>query len=638
MKASIQFFLLAFTTLVLAQTTRAQQGCSCEEVKEYHRKRDIDTVDKYTYVNLWQESEELAKNPNKRCQAFSFQLKALVQLKHDQFIDALYSLEREKSILDSLKCKSSNYQDHYVTYGDYYIAVGEFKLASEAYGKALKLAQKSGNKAQLSKVYLGLSTAFARLNNPEKSHYYVNQAYPLLTNLPDNANKVDDLLELSARYVKLYRLTKKQFYLDSANNAVGFGYDLARKIQYGDSYLKAYNLLEDKAYYDGNYRVALLYFDSALNLTNGSVYLEKERGAIFGDMTDIYLELKRYDKAYQFADSNLVYARKSGNPYDLQNAYELLYNCAKLSGDYERALVLYQDLTLLKDSVERINNDKAYSQLQEKYHRVRKEKSDAEYEQDQRLLEKQKEIGNLKRRLIIVGIVILTLMGAYVFMVFRQRGMKSRHKRLEVQRRLQEARINPDFIYQALNKLQHKADAGQEDAKKQLQAYSRLLKQILESTFNDFMTLDHEMEFLSLYMNLEKESRKLSFDYHFEVDPMIDPQNTCIPTMLLQPFIESTIVDGFKNLPHPGKLTISFTIHNLNELSIVIRDNGKGLKAIDSTRASEIINDRIYLLNELNKSQSSYLIREHSQGGVSIEIFIPLITKAYAEEIRKNSL
>lgn len=606
-------------------------------MEQFIQKRDYDSVAKHVFSNLWQKSEELLKSSNRRCQAFAYQLKAQVQLKNDQFIDALYSLERERGILDSLSCKTLNYLEHYLTYGEYYVQVGEFRLGIESYSKALGIAQRTKNNVGLAKANLGLGVCNARLNNGEKALFYVNQAHPIIYSLVDNENKVDCLLNLSERYVKLYRMTKDRAYLDSSSNTTNYGYALGRKMGYTQSYPRAYNLLEDKAYYDKNYRVALLYFDSILKVTH-TVYDQKIRGAVFGDMTDIYLELKKYEKAYQYADSNFVYAQKTGNPYELRNAYELLYNCAKLGGDYERALVLYQELTDLKDSVQEINNEKAFGQLQEKYHRIRKEKTEKEYEQDQRLLEKQAEIGQLKRRLIVVGIVILALMAAYVFMVFRQRNIKNKQKRLEIERRLQEARINPEFIYQAVSKLQQQTESGHGDAKKQLTAYSKLLKQVIDSTFNDFMTLDREIEFLSFYMNLQQETKKQNFRYEFHVDPQLDVTNVCVPTMLLQPFLESTLMDGFKGLPYEGVIEITFSLHQLNELAIKIQDNGKGLKAIDSTRANEIINDRIFLLNELKKSSASYLIRERSKGGVSVELFIPLITKAYAEDLRKNTI
>ncbi|MNY24947.1 Sensor histidine kinase YpdA [compost metagenome] len=150
------------------------------------------------------------------------------------------------------------------------------------------------------------------------------------------------------------------------------------------------------------------------------------------------------------------------------------------------------------------------------------------------------------------------------------------------------------------------------------------------------MTLDREIDFLTFYLTLQRDRSKNAFNFSFEVDEHLDPTNICLPTMILQPFVEGTVLEGFSNLNRIGELKIRFYLKGLNELAIVIEDNGKGLKAIDSSRASEIINDRLYLLNKLNKTSSSYLIREKTGGGVSVEIFIPLITKAYAEELKKE--
>lgn len=619
----------------LAEFIQAQSACSCEPMQEYIAQRDFDSTVRHTPVNLWKFAKTLEKHKSPRCLAFSFQLKAQVQIKNGQFEDAKKSLEREKFILDSIRCKSANYIENNLTWGELLMLQGEYKASVDAYSKSMKAVQKSGNNALLAKAYLGLAGSYGRLKDKEKAKYYTNLAYPIATVLADNETKIDLLSQLSARYYKVYQLEKDKIYLDSALNTVSFSYKIAKRIQYTESYLQIYNLYEDHAYYDRNFRLALHYLDSALAQTNPQYHL-KERSAIYGDMSDIYLELKRYDKAYQFADSNLVYAQKIGDPYDVTNALELLYNCAKLSGEYERALLVFEDLSKMKDSVLKIQNDRAYGQLAEKYHRVRKDKSDAEYEQDKRLLQQQQQIGNLKWRLILVGSIIFALLGAYMFMVFRQKSIKQKQKRLEIRQRLNSARINPDFIYNALNQLQHEGVSQGVDYKKQIQSFSKLLKQVLDSTHDDFMTLDREIDFLTFYLTLQRDRSKNAFNFSFEVDEQLDPSNTCLPTMILQPFVESTVLEGFSNLNRVGELKIRFSLKGLNELAIVIEDNGKGLKAIDSSRASEIINDRLYLLNKLNKTSSSYLIRERSSGGVSVEIFIPLITKAYAEELKKE--
>lgn len=619
----------------LAEVLHAQSKCTCESMQDYIAQRDFDSTVKHKPNNLWKFAKSLETDKNPRCLAFSFQLKAQVQLKNGQLEDARKSLDREKFLLDSIRCKQASYVENNLTSGDLSMLHGEYEAAVSAYSKTVRILQKAGNNAMLSRAYLGLAGAYGRLKDKDKATYYVGLAHPIVTVLTDNETKIDLLSQLSARYYKLYQLNKDKNYLDSAQRVVSFSYVLARKMEYTESYLQIYNLFEDHAYYNRNFRLALQYLDSALLQTN-PVYDLKERSAIYGDMSDIYLELKKYDKAYQFADSNLVYAQKIGDPYDVTNALELLYNCAKLSGEYERALAVYEDLSKMKDSVLKLQNERALSQLEEKYHQVRKEKSDAEYEQDKRLLQQQQQIGNLKWRLILVGSIIFALLAAYVLMVFRQKSMKQKQKRLEIRQRLNQARINPDFIYNALHQLQNEGTAQGADYKKQIQSFSKLLKQVLDSTYDDFMTLDREIEFLTFYLTLQRDRSKQAFDFSFQVDEQLDPANVCLPTMILQPFVESTVLEGFSNLNRRGELKIRFSLKGLNELAIVIEDNGKGLKAIDSSRASEIINDRLYLLNKLNKTSSSYLIRERSGGGVSVEIFIPLITKAYADELKKE--
>ena len=626
-------FCLVF--IGFAEFIQAQSNCSCEPMQDFITQRDFDSTVKHKPVNLWKFSKTLEKNKSPRCVAFSFQLKAQVQIKNDQFDDARKSLDREKFILDSIHCKSAAYLENNLTSAELLMHQGDYPGSIDAYSKIIRTLQKSGNNALLSKAYLGLSASYGRSKDKEKAKYYANLAYPIVRVLSDNETKTDLLSQLSSRYYKIYQLGKDKIYLDSALNTVSFSFALAKKIQYSESYLQIYNLFEDHAYYNRNFRLALKYLDSALMQTNPD-YHWKERGAIYGDISDIYLELKLYDKAYQFADSNLVYAQKIGNPYDVTNALELLYNCAKLSGEYERALVVYEDLSKMKDSVLKIQNERAFNQLSEKYHRVRKEKTDAEYEQDKRLLRQQQQIGKLKWRLILVGSIIFALLAAYVLMVFRQKNIKQKQKRLEIQQRLNRARINPDFIFNALNQLQNSGVSQEADYKRQIQSFSKLLKQVLDSTHDDFMTLDREIEFLTFYLTLQRDRSKNAFNFSFEVDDHLDPSNVCLPTMILQPFVESTVLEGFSNLNKVGELNIRFKLKGLNELEIIINDNGRGLKAIDSSRASEIINDRLYLLNKLNKTSSSYLIRERTGGGVSVEIFIPLITKAYAEELKKE--
>ncbi len=629
-------FIIGLLFLFATSQFVAQSNCKCESSEKYIKARDIDSIGKYKAADLIAESTRFLSNKSARCRAFGYHLKGQHELNTFQFEEAKLDFEREKYLLDSLRCKGISYIENNIGFGDYYSKTGGFQTAASFYGKALAGLSKNTNRNLQVRVLIAMSFAQSKLNQENRSILYLQQADPIVRFLPDGPGKVDNLFGLSARYFYHSNSLSTPEYLDSANSLAAFGLQLAKRIGYKSSFVKGYNLLENKAYHEHNFRVALLYLDSALLFTQPNAQFNDREG-IFSDMSDIYLELKKYDKAYQFADSSLVYALKLGDPYKVKSALELVYNTSKLSGDYERALSVFEDLGNMQDSILKLESEKAYSQLEEKYHRERQAKTVDEYEQDKKLLQQQQQIGKLKTKLITVGIVIFALLSFYIFIVFRQKKIKQNQKKLEIQSRLNRARINPDFIYNALSNLQ-KTEGNSGDFSRKLAAFSKLMKQTLDSSHDDFLTLDREIEFLTTYLELQRDRLKRQFEFQFEVDEQIDPSNVCLPTMILQPFIESTVEQGFKNLKHLGQLTIQIRLLSENELQIKIQDNGLGLKAVDSARATSIIKDRLYLLNKMNTISSSYLIRERSSGGVSVEIFLPLITKAFAEKLKQDEV
>lgn len=626
--------LIGLVLLVAVPVSFSQKKCDCKLVEDFVKRRDFDAVKEYKPINLLKESKAFEQSSVPSCKAYAIHLKAVLALRSEQYDYARKLLDRERFMLDSLRCKPANYTENDISLGDYFLRTKSYESAIEHYNRAWKQLSRQDNKTLQAHVLLSLALAQSKINHDDRARMYMAQAHPLVLILPNGNNKVEMLYNLSQRYYSQYKLTNDAALLDSADHIAAFGMELARLINYPEGFIRGYNLLEDKQYDEKNYRQALIYLDSALYFTRPKVH-NSERAGIYSDMAGIYLELKKYGKAYTCADSSLVYAKLEGNPFKVKSALELLYNCAKLSGEYERALTVYEDLAFMRDSVQRLENDRLsskYSELEDKYHRVHRAKQDAEYEQDNKLIHKQQEIGKLRSKLITVGIVIFALLACYVGIIFRQKSIRSRQKRLEIEQRLQRARINPDFLYKALNNIQGMAAQGvsSPDATRKIAALTKLIRQTLESSQEDFLTLDKEIEFLTYYMELQRDRLKRDFTFLFEIDDNIDTSEICLPALILQPFVESTVERGFSNLDHQGQITFSFQLRG-PELCVRISDNGKGLKGNDSSRAAEIINDRLYLLNKMNKTSASYLIRERSTGGVSVEIFLPLITREMAE-------
>ena len=103
-------------------------------------------------------------------------------------------------------------------------------------------------------------------------------------------------------------------------------------------------------------------------------------------------------------------------------------------------------------------------------------------------------------------------------------------------------------------------------------------------------SIKDEIELNRNYLDLEQLRFKDKMDYTIEVAPDIDQQNTMIPTVMIQPFLENAIRHGiFHKEEGIGKILLS--IHQDEEsIHIKIRDNGVGLQASKKINAASRIN------------------------------------------------
>jgi len=157
------------------------------------------------------------------------------------------------------------------------------------------------------------------------------------------------------------------------------------------------------------------------------------------------------------------------------------------------------------------------------------------------------------------------------------------------------------------------------------------MRETLESTYKEYVTIEQEMEFLNQYLEVQKIRFPQTFSYEVTAAKNLDIDELQIPAMIIQPFVENSIEHGFVGVEYPGKITVNFMIEN-KELQIQITDNGKGLdttikeKNEHISRASQIIKDRIYLLNIKLKTKADFSIDNNSNGkGVVVKIHRPLI-------------
>ena len=207
----------------------------------------------------------------------------------------------------------------------------------------------------------------------------------------------------------------------------------------------------------------------------------------------------------------------------------------------------------------------------------------------------------------LLGIIILIARA-----VIRTRSAKEEVKRnlLEAEIKTLRSQMNPHFIYNSISSIGAIiSDYSVTEAKDYVGSFGQLLRKVLQSAREPFIKLHEELSILDIYMKLQQQKLMNGFDYRIKVDESIYPDTVNIPPMLLQPFVENSIIHGFGNKA-PGALLTLKVKDCGDHFTVIIEDNGMGReksKLISQKRKDykstglDNIRSRIQLINQIYK-------------------------------------
>jgi LytS/YehU family sensor histidine kinase len=218
------------------------------------------------------------------------------------------------------------------------------------------------------------------------------------------------------------------------------------------------------------------------------------------------------------------------------------------------------------------------------------------------------------------------------------RNIEREHQLVTLEQKALQSMMNPHFLFNALGSIQHyllqnrPAEAGL-----YLSQFARLVRQNIHGVNSPMLSLEAEIDRLKNYLDLEKMRMKDRFDYKFEMDEEIMDDAVMIPSMIIQPFVENSILHGISPLEKGGLITISFSMVTDKSIRIIIEDNGVGInqsKAFKSDRpdhlhlSMEMTKKRIEILGKKYKVNTSLEVTEafpgNAQPGTRIGIVLPV--------------
>ena len=204
--------------------------------------------------------------------------------------------------------------------------------------------------------------------------------------------------------------------------------------------------------------------------------------------------------------------------------------------------------------------------------------------------------------------------------------------RMNLHLKVLQARINPHFLFNALNTIGYVIRRDPAKARDLLYQLSFLLRETMDRHSN-FVELSNEIGLVRSYLKIEKARFGDKLDTEFKISPEV--LKIKIPSLIVQPIVENAVKHGFSSSINRLKLTIT-AYTKLNMLYIIIEDTGRG---IPKERLDEIIQYRvdgsIGIRNVIDRLKNLYgknyyfKIKSSVGRGTKVIIGIPI------EEVRK---
>jgi LytS/YehU family sensor histidine kinase len=230
------------------------------------------------------------------------------------------------------------------------------------------------------------------------------------------------------------------------------------------------------------------------------------------------------------------------------------------------------------------------------------------------------------------------VMFALVLAGFRARRQNARRREteknslqqqlLQSEMRALRSQMNPHFIFNAINSIQHYVLINEKElANKYLVKFSRLMRNILDLSKEELITLKEELETVRLYLEIEALRFNNAFNFNISCAPDVDADKIRLPPLLIQPFVENAIWHGL--LLKDGDKVLNIEIKkDVHGIGIRIEDNGIGRRNAEKFRNREF--DRKSLGMEITQVRLD-VVRKAHQIAISYDVIDKMSATGLAE-------
>ena len=474
----------------------------------------------------------------------------------------------------------------------------------------------------------------------EKTYLELISLLPYLSKKPDVSFIYNNLADI---YISARKFEKGKSNLDTTLKLTlqsGDSTAIARcYVNYGSLYREKKEFIQALEYYQLAYRIQA---NNKL-ISNGMECL------VYQGMTNKHLH--RYAMAASQLQTANDYCEKTKHDalniillphlaecYAALKQHALAYKMQKRFYELDKVV----DAISEKGTIKKYNDEFAFEKkLIEDSLRYSKKNLELAFENKKQLALQEQQY---KQWILIISFSLVFILAISIIIYINQKQKNKLRLKISEIKALQ-SQMNPHFIFNSLNSvLEFISKSQTNEAIKYLTRFSRLIRLVLEFSNRKAILISEELEMLKLYMELENVRMEIPFNYSITVDDTLDVSAYEIPAMLLQPFVENSIIHGILNKAklaelegkaYMGELKINLSATE-NDFKCVVEDNGVGMeKALEIKNKKShnhlslgmrITKNRLDLIGE-KQGRIEYFDLKDENGnakGTRVEILIPL--------------
>lgn len=440
----------------------------------------------------------------------------------------------------------------------------------------------------------------------------------ILQETTKDANRGITLTNIAVIYEQLQQLDQEKKYLDLANKALKNSQDYRAIGEWNNNM--------------GSYFYKTKNFGEAEKCWNNALTNFAKIDDQFGSF-DTYYYLSNLKKAQNKTDEALQFALKAQKLAYKINVLEHKTKVEKLLSElYEGksninlALLHSKSYQMLKDSLVNQQNVQKLTQAEMNF----------AFEKEKLKQQEALSSANKKQWFWAMGLLISVLLFGLFYVQKKKQQQKQQleleNQLLDYKQKALHLQMNPHFLFNCLAAISsYIMQNEKEEAAKYLAMFSKLMRFTLESSKENWITIDKELASLTQYLSLEQLRLKNIFDFTITKAISVE-DDMLVPPMLIQPLVENAIIHGILPKQVKGKIALQFEVQN-NLLYVTITDDGIGIEnskklkenqvELHKSMALSIIKERLEMLQK-NNNKTAKLEYMQTNFGTKVLLIIPI--------------